>query len=46
MFKMFPVNTNVRTTNIKVQYTTKVFGLSEIYKTKASSCSSCGGGRK
>jgi hypothetical protein len=43
---MFPVNTSTKTNNVNIRYTTRVFGLSEILHTKASSCSSCGGGRR
>lgn len=32
--------------NVGLQFTSKVFGVSQIYNTKGSSCSSCGGGRR
>ena len=41
--------TNTRSTTRKtanLQFTNKVFTVSQIYNTKASSCSSCGGGRR
>lgn len=48
MFKMFPINPSIKNNNqlVKINYTHKVYTLSQIYNTKASSCSSCGGGRK
>lgn len=49
MFKLYSVNnTSVRTQNAlpSMQFTRKVFSVSQIYNTKASSCSSCGGGRR
>jgi len=48
MFRMFPVNSSINKNNnlVKVQYTSKVYTLSQIYHTKSASCSSCGGGRK
>jgi hypothetical protein len=32
--------------NIGIQYTSRVLGVSQIYNTKGSSCSSCGGRKK
>lgn len=47
MFKMFPVNPSTKNNNlVKINYTSKVYTLSQIYHTKGASCSSCGGGRK
>ena len=51
MFRMFPITTtNTTSTNNtrnhvnlpNLQYTRKVYTLSQIYNTKGSSCSSCG----
>lgn len=49
MFKLYPVNnTNVRTQTAlpNMQFTRRVFSVAQIYNTKATSCSSCGGGRR
>lgn len=57
MFRMFPVVTsknlntnngtrNVVSSNSGLQFTSRVLGVAEIFNTKGSSCSSCGGGRR
>ena len=53
MMRMFPHNTrnvtgqNTSTnTNINLQFTNKIFTVSQIYNTKGSSCSSCGSGKR
>ena len=38
-------NTNTNT-NINLQFTNKLFTVSQIYNTKGSSCSSCGSGKR
>ncbi len=47
--RMFPLNTRNGTgqnTNINLQFTNKLFTVSQIYNTKGSSCSSCGSGKR
>jgi len=51
MMRMFPLNTRNGTgqntnTNINLQFTNKIFTVSQIYNTKGSACSSCGSGKR